>query len=118
LVNGEASWGEAPGGSGFFRPALLRDETIAVLAGYDGDRVAAGAIANRSADVIGLSNVFDTAGELDSAWTAGAAAAATRWGELPTVGYDAGDALRAAHGAGFESIGELVVWINEPSISR
>ena len=114
----EASWGEVPGGSGFFRPALLKDETIAVLAGYDGDRIVAGAIANRSANVIGLSNVFDTAGELDAAWTAGAAAAATLWGDLPIVGYDSGDALHAAHDAGFESIGELVVWINEPSTSR
>lgn len=114
----EASWGEVPGGSGFFRPALLKDETIAVLAGYDGDRIVAGAIANRSANVIGLSNVFDTVGDLDSAWAAGAAAAATLWGDLPTVGYDSGDALHAAHDAGFESIGELVVWINEPSTSR
>jgi hypothetical protein len=114
----EASWGEAPGGPGFFRPALLNDETIAVLAGYDGDRIVAGAIANRSATVIGLSNVFDTAGELDSAWAAGAAAAATLWGDLPAVGYDSGDALHAAHEASFESIGELVVWINEPSTSR
>lgn len=113
----EASWGEVPGGSGFFRPALLKDETIAVLAGYESDRVA-GAIANRSATVIGLSNVFDTVGDLDSAWAAGAAAAATLWGDLPTVGYDSGDALHAALDAGFESIGELVVWINEPSTSR
>lgn len=114
----EASWGEMPDRSGFFRPALLKDETIAVLAGYGGDRIVAGAIANRSANVIGLSNVFDTAGELDSSWTASAAAAATLWGDLPIVGYDSGDALHAAHDAGFESIGELVVWINEPSASR
>ena len=114
----ETTWGEVPGGSGFFRPALLRDDTIAVLVGYDGDRIVAGAIANRSANVIGLSNVFDTAYELNSAWAAGAAAAATLWGDVPIVGYDAGDALHAAHDAGFESIGELVVWINEPSTSR
>ena len=114
----EASWGEVPGGSGFFRPALLKDETIAVLAGFDGDRIVAGAIANRSATVIGLSNVFDTAGDLDSSWAAGAAAAATLWGDLPIVGYDSGEALEAAHGAGFESIGELVVWLNKPSPSR
>ena len=118
LRSWEASWGEVPGGSGFFLPALLKDETIAVLAGCDGDRIVAGAIANRSANVIGLSNVFDTAGALDSAWTAGAAAAATLWGDLPIVGYDSGDELHAAHDAGFESIGELVVWINEPSTSR
>jgi hypothetical protein len=114
----EASWGEVPGASGFFRPALLKDETIAVLAGYESDRIVAGAIANRSATVIGLSNVFDTAGDLDFAWAAGATAAATLWGDLPIVGYDSGDELDAAHDAGFESIGELVVWINERSRSR
>ena len=48
----EASWGEVPGGSGFFRPALLQDDTIAVLADFDGDRVVAGAVANRSTAVI------------------------------------------------------------------
>ena len=68
--------------------------------------------------MIGLSNVFDTAGDLASAWAAGAAAAATLWGGLPTVGYDPGDALEAAHDAGFESVGELVVWLNKPSPSR
>lgn len=114
----EASWGEVPGGSGFFRPALLTNETIAVLAAHDGDRVVAGAITNRSATVIGLSNVFDTAGDLDSAWADGAAAAATLWGDMPTVSYDSGDSLDAAHSAGFESIGELVVWLNSPSSPR
>jgi hypothetical protein len=111
----EASWGEVPGGSGFFRPALLKDETIAVLAGCDGERVVAGAIATRSANVTGLSNVFDTRDELDATWAAGAAAAATLWGDRPTVGYDSGKALEAAHQAGFESVGELVVWLNEPT---
>ena len=114
----EASWGEVPGESGFFRPALLQDETIAVVARFEGNRVVAGAIANRSATVIGLTNVFDTVGDLDSAWVASAAAAATLWGDLPIVGYDSGDALDAVHGAGFESVGELVVWISEPSSSR
>jgi hypothetical protein len=107
----EASFGEVPGGSGFFPPSLLKDETIAVLAGYGGDRIVAGAIANRSATVIGLSNVFHTAGDLDAAWADGAAAAAALWGDTPTVSYDSGDSLDAAHRAGFQSIGELVVWL-------
>lgn len=111
----EAAWAELPEGSGFFRRALLEDETIGVLAGYDGDRIVAGAIANRSMTVIGLSNVFDVAGDLESAWVAGAAAAAALWGEMPTVGYDSGDSLDAAHRAEFVSIGELVVWLNAPS---
>jgi len=111
LSEWESAWGEAPGGSGFFRPELLANEAIRVLARSDGDRIVAGAVANRSATVIGLSNVFDTAGDLESAWVAAAAATAAQWGEMPIVGYESGDLLDAAHGAGFESIGELVVWI-------
>jgi hypothetical protein len=111
----EAAWTESPEGSGFFQRALLEDEKISVLADYEGDRIVAGAIANRSTKVIGLSNVFDVAGDLESAWVAGAAVAAARWGEMPTVGYDSGDSLDAAHRAGFESIGEFVVWLKAPS---
>ena len=71
------SWGEVPGGSGFFRLALLQDETIMVLACRDGERVVAGAIANRSGTVVGVSNVFDTAGDLESAWAAAASTVVT-----------------------------------------
>jgi hypothetical protein len=115
LRDWEAAWAQLPEGSDFFRGALLEDETIAVLARYDDDRIVGGAIANRSATAIGLSNVFDVAGDLESAFVAGAASAAAFWGAMPTVGYESGDALDAAHRAGFESIGELVVWLNGPS---
>jgi hypothetical protein len=111
----EAAWAESPEGSGFFRPALLADEAISVLAGYDGDRIVAGALANRSETVIGLSNVFAAAGDLESAWWSGAAAATARWGRMPIVSYDSGPSLDAAHEAGYRSIGELVVWLKTPS---
>ena len=111
----EAAWAGLPEGKRFFRRALLEDETIRVLARYEGARIVAGAIANRSAAVTGLSNVFDVAGDTDSAWAAGAAVAAGLWGDMPTVGYESGDCLDAAHKAGFESIGDLVVWIKAPS---
>jgi TfoX/Sxy family transcriptional regulator of competence genes len=54
--------------------------------GSCGDRIVAGAIANRSTTVIGLSNVFDVAGDLESAWVGAAAIAADLWDEMPTVG--------------------------------
>jgi hypothetical protein len=114
LRSWERAWGELPDEPGFFRPGLLRTETIAVLAGHAGDVVVAGAIANRSSTVVGLSNLFHTGGDLESAWAAGAACAASFWGGATTVGYDSGDGLDAAHGAGFESIGELVVWVDDP----
>jgi hypothetical protein len=111
----EAAWAESAEGSGFFRRALLEDERIGVLAGHDGDRIVAGAIANRSTTVIGLSNLFDTANDLESAWVAAHAAATALWRDMPTVSYDSGVSLDAAHRAGFESIGELLVWLNAPS---
>jgi hypothetical protein len=107
----EATRGEVPGGSNFFRPSLLKDQRIAVLASHNGDRIVAGVIANRSASVIGLSNLFDGAGDLESTWVSAAAAAATLWGDMPIVSYDLGDSLAAAHGAGFDSVGELTVWL-------
>jgi hypothetical protein len=110
LAKWEAAWAESAAGSGFFRPALLADETVGVLAAFDGDRIVAGAIANRSATAIGLSNVFDAGGDLESAWFCGASAARARWGHMPIVSYDSGSSLDAAHEAGYRSIGELVVW--------
>jgi len=114
----EAAWAGTAEGAGFFKPSLLEDKTIGVLAGYEGDRIVVGAIANRSSTVIGLSNVFDVAGDLESAWVAAAAIAASLWGEMTTVGYDSGDSLDAAHRSGFKSIGELVVWLTGERLPR
>jgi hypothetical protein len=114
LAEWEAAWAELPEGSGFFRPALLADETIGVLAKYDGDRIVAGAVAKQSAGVIGLSNLFAAHGDLESALVGAAAAAAARWGDLPTVGYESGAWLDAGQAAGFTPIGDLVVWLYGP----
>ena len=112
LAEWESAWAGSPEAASFFRPALLAVETIGVLARSAGDRIVAGAVANRSATVVGLSNVFDTAGDVESAWLGGAAAVAALWGDMPVVGYDSGADLDAARRAGFDSIGELVVWIS------
>lgn len=111
----ESRWAGSPEAAGFFRPAVLVDEVIGVLARYDCGRIVAGAVANRSATVIGLSNVFDAAGDLESAWLGGAEAARALLGQMPVVSYDSGASLDAAHQAGFDSIGELVVWLKAPS---
>jgi len=111
----ESTWPGSPEAPAFFRPAVLADEAIAVLARCDNGRIVAGAIANRGATVIGLSNVFDATGDLESAWLGGAAAATALWGQMPFVGYGSGASLDAAHQAGFDSIGELVVWLKAPS---
>ena len=110
LERWEAAWGGSPGVHRFFRAALLTNEAVAVLARYERERPIAGAIANRSAAAIGLSNVFDTGGERESAWAGGASAARALWGPWPVVGYDSGAALEGARRVGFVTIGELAVW--------
>ena len=110
LAKWETAWGEARGAQ-FFRPALLADDSIEILARYDGDRIAAGAVANRSVGAIGLSNVFDEPDDLEAAYLGGARAARERWGPQPVVGYDSGAGLDAARRAGFVSHGELAVWV-------
>ena len=65
----------------------------------DGKKIVAGAVVNRSATVIGVSNVFHTNGDLELVWRSAASAAQARWGPLPVVGYDSGAGLDAAHRA-------------------
>jgi hypothetical protein len=113
-----ARWERAWGGAGdFFRAALLEEGDVAVLVRYDEDAVAAGAIANRSRAAIGLTNLFDTAGDHESAFVEAASAARVRFGPLPVVCHEHGQALEAAKGAAFVTIGELVVWVKPPSLA-
>jgi hypothetical protein len=114
LAEWESTWAESPETTSVFRPALLRNQAVHVLARYDGGHIVAGAVANRSATVIGLSNVFDAAADLESAWHGAAEAAISVWGPMPVVSYDSGSSRDAANEAGFDRIGELVVWVTTP----
>ncbi|MBO0512766.1 hypothetical protein [Streptomyces beijiangensis] len=87
-----------------FRPDLLTDEAVAVLAGFNGSTIVAGAVANRSTSVVGLSNTFGN-------WPGALPQIAQLWPGLPLVGYESGDDLDAALGQGFEAVGPLRVWL-------
>jgi RimJ/RimL family protein N-acetyltransferase len=107
----ETAWGGGPEAQPFFRPALLAEGSVLLLAHFDRDRIIGGAVANRSATAIGVSNVFAEGGDLEAAYLGAATAAQERWGSLPVVGYDSGAELEAARRAGFVGTGELTVWI-------
>ena len=111
LAAWELAWGASNGTPGLFRSSLLANPAIALLARGEGKQIVAGAIVNRSATVIGVSNLFHTNGDLELVWRGAASAARARWAPLPVVGYGLGAALDAAHRAGFASVGELVVWV-------
>lgn len=91
-----------------FRPELLDDPRVTVLARLDGDEVVAGAIANRTDGVVGLSNVFG-----DDPWPEAVAAVSARYPGLPLVGYESAADLDAARAAGFVTVGPLRVWLRE-----
>jgi hypothetical protein len=100
LPEWERAWGEP---LGLFVPALLAQARF--LAARSGGRIVAGAILNRSGDVVGISNVFG------GDWAGAVATAARLYPGLALVGYAAGDDLAAARREGFDVIGPLRVWM-------
>jgi hypothetical protein len=114
LAEWESAWSEAAGDTGkdrIFPPPLLENKDVAVVAGFRDRDIVAGAIANRSDEVVGWSNFFAPATEMLDRATASLATIARLFPGLPIVGYEHGDDLRNAHSIGFESIGSLRVWI-------
>lgn len=113
------SWSVGHGGASTFRPALLDEPSVAILAGRDPDgTLRAGAIATEGDQAVGISNVFAVAGGADvdeaafsSVFVAATSAIGWRYPGRPIVGYLAGARLEAARAAGFETIGPLRVWL-------
>ncbi|MFC3502662.1 hypothetical protein ACFOOK_17015 [Micromonospora krabiensis] len=105
-----AAWAAAHGGGALFRPGLLADSRVSVLARYAPDgSVAGGAVLHDGGPVTGVSNVF--AADVDAAdvW---AAVVAARPG-TPLVGYESGPDLDPATGAGLTRVGPLRIWLRD-----
>ncbi len=101
LPEWERAWG---GPLGLFVPALLEDAQF--LAARSDGRITAGAILNRSRDVVGISNVFG------GDWAGAVATATHLYPDLALVGYAAGSDLATARRQGFDAIGQLRVWLH------
>lgn len=107
------AWDDGDGNACLFRPELLDDPATFVLAGQSADgRVVTGAVASRSDQVVGISNVFALDGGPDAAWPVVLDAVTWLFPTLPVVGYEQGDALAAAVRHGFEPIGPLRIWLH------
>ncbi len=104
-------WTDAAGLSSTLRHDLLHDPTVRFLVAREAGGVGAGAIANRTGPVVGVSNVFTTTIAADEAWAGIAPAIARVFPPLPLVGYEQGDQLQAALAAGFTQAGTLRVWL-------
>ncbi|MFE0192466.1 hypothetical protein [Streptomyces sp. NPDC058989] len=112
------AWDDGGGDADLFRPELLDDPGTFVLAGRStSGRVVAGAVASRSDQVVGISNVFARDGGPDAAWPAVLDAVHRLFPTLPAVGYEHGDDLATAVRHGFEPVGPLRIWLHGQGLS-
>ncbi|WP_091605705.1 hypothetical protein [Micromonospora mirobrigensis] len=101
-----ARWAAAHGGGPVFRPALLADPRVTLLARYAPDGgVTGGAVLTRGPRVTGVSNVFGA-----DVWPAVCRSAPPG---VALVGYESGDDLAAAARAGFSTVGPLRIWLRD-----
>ena len=116
LTQWESAWSGNPIGHSstpqarLFLPALLADPDIAFIAAYQGREMIAGAIANRTDTVVGLSNLFAPAADSVAFWAGCVATAHATFPGLPLVGYESGADLARAEAVGFEKLQSLRVW--------
>ena len=111
LRDWQAAWHGGSAAPDIFRPALLNDPSVLVLAAYDGEELCGGFVLNRSTGLVGLSNLFAAGGSDAAALLSSAiAAAASHFPGLPLVGYEHGDDLALALASGFAAVGPLRIW--------
>jgi hypothetical protein len=119
LAQWETAWSGRPSNTSstlqprLFVPALLADLDVGFIAAYQDRAIVAGAIANRTDDVVGLSNVFAPAAGNGLFWAGCIATIQERFQGLPLVGYERGAELAAAQRVGFERLRRLRVWIRK-----
>jgi hypothetical protein len=110
LVSG-LSWERAKPGGEAFPAALFSDENFAMFSGSRDGTVVAGGTLYRADGVVGISNVVADVDEAPAVWCDLAILAASTFPDMPLVGYESGDELKAAHKAGFELGDPLRIWV-------
>lgn len=108
----ELAWGGSSSEMKIFPPMLLADENVVILAAYREGQIVAGAIANRAAGVVGISNVFIPKEEGQTLRRSCVAEAAHCFPGLPLVGYENGEELTEMLTIGFVELGPLSIWLN------
>ena len=92
---------------------MLTNPEIVFIAAYQDQSLVAGAIANRTTDVVGLSNVFAPSDDPLPFWGGCVAMAQEYFPGAPVVGYERGPELTVAQEVGFETLQPLKVWIRQ-----
>jgi hypothetical protein len=113
LRDWQAAWHGGDAAPDVFRPALLGDPSVRVLAfSGHGEGLRGGAVLNRTAEVVGVSNLFAVDDrDINAVWASAITAAADLFPGLSLVGYEHGDDLAPALATGFATLGPLRVWV-------
>jgi hypothetical protein len=109
FVQWEAAWRGDSEPSGVLLPSILETDLLVAVCRRRADPIA-GAIFNRSAGVVGVSNFFATE-DAAGMQLRMLAFAEARFGALTLVAYESGADLNRSLGAGFRDEGPLRVWV-------
>lgn len=93
-----------------FLPSLLADRDVVFVAAHQGAQIVAGAIANRTGDIVGMSNVFAPDDQATLFWAGCLSQVLDIFPGLPLVDYESGRDLDIALSLGFEALAPLRVW--------
>jgi hypothetical protein len=112
LVEWEAAWSaSSPNETRMFKPELLVMEDVLLLAERESGQVRAGVVANLSAGIVGISNLFVPPKHARAFVLSAVSVLQERFGSVPVVGYSGGVELQFMQSVGFESLGPLKVWV-------
>lgn len=106
LENWVDAWGETPNGRPVFLPEILKNDEVEFLYVERDSRISAGLVANRSDDVIGITNAFGSPREVLRC----VHYLSDRY-DLAIVGYGRKRQVEFLTGFGFRPVGMLRIWI-------
>lgn len=117
LISWEKAWSGTwtPKQAVLFQPILLQKADIKFFAAYKDEKIVAGFIVNKSDEVVGLSNMFTPDQDSSNYWIEAINLINQTYPNLTIVGYERDEELKTALSVGCMTIGELRVWIKEPS---
>jgi hypothetical protein len=104
----EWEWIAHGGAPDVLAPALIEAAGVTVLADVRHGEVVAGAIANRSDTVVGITNNFTRD---DNSWDGCRDAIVARYPDVTIVAYESEEGLAFAQQSGFEPVAPMRVWV-------
>jgi len=119
LHNWQTAWHGGDEAPDVFRPELLDDPSVVVVAFDNGEDLRAGAVLNHSSGLVGISNLFAIDdSDVAATWSSAITVAADHFPGLPLIGYEHGGNLTHALAGGFTALGPLRVWLHGDAPAR